>query len=368
MKNQANLKRRELTFQVGDYVFLKIQPYRQKSLAKRRYEKLSPRFFGPYPIKRTVGPVAYELELPPEAKIHPVFHVSMPKLARGSFSSVPAALLPITKDWEIDLQPSSVITHRWVYEAGCPNLELLVSWCNRPIEESTWETYDLVAEQFPAFCLEDKAFDREGSSDKDPLKDEALDKFKVFKTEVKLQQGSLIKRFRTDRGGEYIDTLYFWTESRVLRAVVRLPDPKLKTLDERGIKCIFVGYAEHSKTFRFYVIKPNDSISINSTIESRDAIFNENRFSSVPGPSQRSLVNGTEEIGYSVVPEDVTEEVVQQPEPELRKGKRKRTPKDFGPEFQLYLIEGTRDEVSDQQSYCSNVEDDPKIFDEEMKS
>lgn len=47
MKNQANLKRRELTFQVGDYAFLKIQPYRQKSLAKRRYEKLSPRFFWP---------------------------------------------------------------------------------------------------------------------------------------------------------------------------------------------------------------------------------------------------------------------------------------------------------------------------------
>ncbi|GKD69080.1 zinc finger, CCHC-type containing protein [Tanacetum coccineum] len=34
------------------------------------------------------------------------------------------------------------------------------------------------------------------------------------------------------------------------RAVVRLPDPKLKTLGERGIECIFVGYAEHSKAFR----------------------------------------------------------------------------------------------------------------------
>ncbi|GJX02342.1 zinc finger, CCHC-type containing protein [Tanacetum coccineum] len=40
-------------------------------------------------------------------------------------------------------------------------------------------------------------------------KDEALDKFKVFKTEVELQQGSLIKRLKTDRGGEYMDTLYF---------------------------------------------------------------------------------------------------------------------------------------------------------------
>ncbi|GJW28876.1 zinc finger, CCHC-type containing protein [Tanacetum coccineum] len=151
------------------------------------------------------------------------------------------------------------------------------------------------------------------------------------------------------------------------RAVVRLPDPKLKTLGERGIECIFVGYAEHSKAFRFYVIEPNDSVSINSIIESRDAIFDENRFSSVPRPSLR-IPNGTEDIGGSVVPEEVTEEVVQQPEPELRKSKRNRTPKDFGPEFQLYLIEGTRDEVSDQHSYCFNVEDDPKTFDEAMKS
>ncbi|GJV47491.1 zinc finger, CCHC-type containing protein [Tanacetum coccineum] len=131
-----------------------------------------------------------------------------------------------------------------------------------------------------------------------------------------------------------------------LRAVVRLPDPKLKTLGERGIECIFVGYAEHSKAFRFYVIEPNDSISINSIIESRDAIFDEHRFLSVPRPSQRSLVKGTKDSGGLVVLEKVTEEVVQQPKPELRKSKRHRIPKDFGPEFQLYLIEGTRDEVS----------------------
>ncbi|GJT78959.1 zinc finger, CCHC-type containing protein [Tanacetum coccineum] len=199
-------------------------------------------------------------------------------------------------------------------------------------------------------------------------KDEALDKFKVFKTKVELQQGSQIKRFRTDRGGEYMDTLYFqsvgiihettapytpqqngiserknkvlkemvnsmlsysglsqgfwgeamltacyllnrvpnkrnmitpyelWTKRKPnlnylgvwgYRAVVRLPNLKLKTLGERGIECIFVGYAEHSKAFRFYVIKPNDSISINFIMESRDAIFDENRFSSVPRPSLR---------------------------------------------------------------------------------
>nr|GEY58988.1 zinc finger, CCHC-type [Tanacetum cinerariifolium] len=44
------------------------------------------------------------------------------------------------------------------------------------------------------------------------------------------------------------------------------------------------------------------------------------------------------------------------------------TPKNFGFEFQLYLIEGTRDEVFDQHSNCINVEDDPKTFNEAIKS
>ncbi|GJX33739.1 hypothetical protein Tco_0245296 [Tanacetum coccineum] len=151
-------------------------------------------------------------------------------------------------------------------------------------------------------------------------------------------------------------------------AVVRLLDPKLKTLGKRDVECIFVRYVEHSKAFRFYVIEPNDSVLINSIIKSRDVVFDENRFSSVPRPSQRSLVNRTEDIGCSVVPEEVTGEVVQQPEPKLRKSKRNRTPKGFGHGFQLYLIEGTRDEVSDQHFYCLNVEDDPEIFDEAIKS
>ncbi|GJW02817.1 zinc finger, CCHC-type containing protein [Tanacetum coccineum] len=160
--------------------------------------------------------------------------------------------------------------------------------------------------------------------------DEAFDKFKVFKNEVEIQQGSLVKRFRTDRGG---------LSQRVLGAGVRLLDPKLKTLGERGIKCIFFEYAEHSKAFRFYVIEPNEAILINSIIESKDAIFYENRFSSVPRSSLR-IPNGTEYIGGSMVPEEVPKEVTE--------------------EEQKY-------EVSDQYSYCFNVEDDPKTINEAMK-
>jgi len=42
-----------------------------------RSRKLSPKFLGPYQILRRIGPVAYEIALPPQlANLHPVLHVS----------------------------------------------------------------------------------------------------------------------------------------------------------------------------------------------------------------------------------------------------------------------------------------------------
>nr|GEV03475.1 zinc finger, CCHC-type [Tanacetum cinerariifolium] len=119
------------------------------------------------------------------------------------------------------------------------------------------------------------------------------------------------------------------------KAIVRLPNLKLKTLGERGIECVFVGYAKHSKAFRFFVIKLNDSGSIKLIIESRDAIFDENRFSSVTRISL-SILNRTEDTDGLVVSKKVIEEVVaEQPELKLRKSKMNRTLKNIRPEFQF---------------------------------
>nr|GEV74783.1 zinc finger, CCHC-type [Tanacetum cinerariifolium] len=97
------------------------------------------------------------------------------------------------------------------------------------------------------------------------------------------------------------------------RAVVRLPGTKRKTLGEKGIDCIFVGYAEHSKAYRFYIIKPNDSVSINSIIESRDVIFDENHFSSIPRP--KDIIPNSDESQRDDLSDDVPNEI-----PEPRKG------------------------------------------------
>nr|GFA20952.1 zinc finger, CCHC-type [Tanacetum cinerariifolium] len=91
-----------------------------------------------------------------------------------------------------------------------------------------------------------------------------------------------------------------------------------------------------------------------------DAIFDENRLSSVPRPSLR-IPNRTEDIGGSVVSEQVTEEFVQQPKLDLRKGKSNRTPKNLVLEFQLYLIEETMYEM-DVKTASLNDDLDKEVY------
>jgi len=97
-KSYADNRRRNLEFQEGDFVYLKVSPIR----GTRRFQikgKLAPRYIGPFRICKKVGAVAYLLELPLEmSDIHDMFHVSQVKKCLR----VPEEQVPIEV---VDLQP-----------------------------------------------------------------------------------------------------------------------------------------------------------------------------------------------------------------------------------------------------------------------
>lgn len=94
MKQQADKKRIERAFEVGDWVFLKLEPYRQTSLAMRKSLKLSAKYYGPFQVIARIELVAYKLQLPPTSTIHPVFHISLLKKKIGN-DIVPLQDLPV---------------------------------------------------------------------------------------------------------------------------------------------------------------------------------------------------------------------------------------------------------------------------------
>jgi hypothetical protein len=70
---------RDLSFEVSDFVYLKVSPTRGTCRFKVK-GKLAPRYVGPFKIVDRRGEVTYQLELPPQlSDVHDVFHVSQLK-------------------------------------------------------------------------------------------------------------------------------------------------------------------------------------------------------------------------------------------------------------------------------------------------
>ena len=72
---------------MGDHVYIKVNP-NKSTLRLGKYKKLAPRYSGPFEILAKVVLVAYQLALPPNIKVHNVFHVSILKRYVNNVSHV----------------------------------------------------------------------------------------------------------------------------------------------------------------------------------------------------------------------------------------------------------------------------------------
>ena len=155
----ANKHRSERQLAIGDLVYLKLQPYKQKTLGRRHSKKLASKYYGPYEVLARIGIVAYKLKLPISTSIHPVFHVSLLKKKVGNREVHPT--LPDLPSEPL-LLPQAILDRRMVKKNLQAATQLLVHWAGLTLAEATWEFADELALRFPQFDLEDKVYLKEG--------------------------------------------------------------------------------------------------------------------------------------------------------------------------------------------------------------
>jgi hypothetical protein len=109
MKQQADQGRYECQFVEGDQVFLRLQPYKKTSLKAEHYQKLAPKFYGPYTVLKRVGQVAYQLALPNNSKLHLAFHVPCSKKVIGAKCQIQTNLPELAEEGSIWLQPEAFL-------------------------------------------------------------------------------------------------------------------------------------------------------------------------------------------------------------------------------------------------------------------
>ena len=141
---------RDISYEVGDKVFLKVSPWR-KILRFGKKEKLSPRFIGPYEVLERIGLVTYRLALPLElAKLHNVFHISMLQRYRYDTSHILLVQdIQVIEDFTFDEEPKAILDReiRQLQNKQVPLVKVL--WQHHGMEEATWEPESTMRVQYP---------------------------------------------------------------------------------------------------------------------------------------------------------------------------------------------------------------------------
>ncbi|KAL2240784.1 UNVERIFIED_CONTAM: Transposon Tf2-12 polyprotein [Sesamum indicum] len=148
-KSYVDQHRREMEYEVGDKVFLKISPWR-RILRFGRQGKLSPRYIGPYEIIERTGPLAYRLALPAEfSQIHDVFHISMMRRYRSDPSHfIHEPEIEISEELTYVEEPAEILD-RNVRKLRNKDISMVkVRWSHHSPREATWEVEEHMKEKY----------------------------------------------------------------------------------------------------------------------------------------------------------------------------------------------------------------------------
>lgn len=149
MKAQADKHRSERIFQVGDKVYLKLQPYIQQSVEAHGNQKLAFRFFGPYTILKRIGEVAYKLALPSASQVHPVVHVSQLKKYVPPHIPVSTSLASLAAIADIAVQPLRIVEQAFVPHGSAAATRIRVRWAGLPPDLTSWGDAEDLCRRYP---------------------------------------------------------------------------------------------------------------------------------------------------------------------------------------------------------------------------
>ncbi|GJW01486.1 putative reverse transcriptase domain-containing protein [Tanacetum coccineum] len=149
-KSYADKRRKPLEFSVGDYVLLKVSPWKGVVRFGKK-GKLAPRFVGPFEIIEKVGPVAYRLDLPEELNgVHDTFHVSnLKKCLADPTLQVPLDEIRVDAKLNFVEEPVEILEREFKKLKRSRIAIIKVRWNSKRGPKLTWEREDQMKMKYP---------------------------------------------------------------------------------------------------------------------------------------------------------------------------------------------------------------------------
>ncbi|XP_057418513.1 uncharacterized protein LOC130712711 [Lotus japonicus] len=153
-KSYADVRRKDLEFEAGDHVFLRVTQTTGVGRAMKS-KKLTPKFIGPYQIIERVGPVAYRIALPPFlSNIHDVLHVSqLRKYVSDPSHVIEPDHLQLKDNLTVEVPPMK-IEERRIKQLRNKQVSLVKVIWNQTTRDATWELEDKMREQYPELFVD----------------------------------------------------------------------------------------------------------------------------------------------------------------------------------------------------------------------